>query len=306
MAWHLNLGIDKRVLRNTDPTERDAELFKFNMLGLMIILVALIAFGSSIVYLLLISHNLVLSACLGLLIGLMVFNLYRLMLVTSINAYHTELGEFQSDHERLFKHIGPAQAAGLDEETIQELVLQRISALRSLALEDKGYRHDNAQMATFLIKLLILALFALVFATGLELFVFRNQLNGAFEAIRQVYAARPDSWIIQGALRPPDAGGFFLIECQSVLFAIDVLKLGLGPVKILIDLAVVGIFVIPLILTYRSYELIDSAYVREQALQEMGISYYHYLKTQAFCHQISTQSASEDLHARLNKSTAPA
>lgn len=305
MAWHLNLGIDKRVLRNTNPAQRDTELFKFNMLGLMIILVALIAFGSSVVYLLLISHRLILSLCLGLLIGLMVFNLYRLILVTSINAYHTELGEFQSDHERLFKHVGPAQAGGLDEEAIQELVAQRISALRNLALEDKGYRHDNAQMATFLIKLLILALFALVFATGLELFVFRNQLNNAFEAIRQVYATRPESWIVRSALRPPDEGGFFLLECQSLLFAIDILKLGLGPVKILIDLSVTGIFTIPLILTYRSYELIDSAYVREQALQEMGISYYHYLKTQAFCHQLDTRYVSEDLHARLNKTTAP-
>lgn len=299
MAWHLNLGIDKDVLRDTAPEQREPELFRFDMLGVMIILVAFIAFGASVVYLLLISHHWALSLGTGALIGLMVFNLYRLMLVTSINAYHTELGEFQSDHERLYRHVGPRQAAGLDEATIRELVGQQKTALRSLAMEDKGYRHDNAQMATFLIKLTILVLFALVFATGMELFVFRAQLNEAFAGIREVYAARPESWILRAALRPPDEGRFFLLDCHSILFAVDVLKLGLGPAKILIDLAVIAIFTIPLVLTYRSHELINSAYVREQALQELSISHYHYLKTQVLCRELGEEIAAEDLAGRV-------
>jgi|GEM_PF-4128751 len=303
---HLNLGIDKKVLQHIDEATREAELARFDLLGIMLLLVSTVAGLAGWVFVLLIAHSLLVASAMGVLIGLLIFNLYRMMLVTSINAYHTPLWEVQRNHELLYQHIHVAHAAAFDEADIREMVAQRRQQLRQLTSGSQSYRHDNAQMVNLLLKMVILAIMALVFATGLELFIFRNQLNESFEAIRQVYATEPDSWIVRSALAIPSYADFSLLECNSVLFAIDVLRIGLGGWKTGIDLLVVLLFIIPLILTYRSHEIIDSLYVREQALSEISISHLHYLSTQVACYQIEQELASQDLSHLLSSSTPTA
>lgn len=302
---HLNLGIDKHVLKDTDEAIREAELRRFDLLSMMLVLVAFVAALAAWVFVLLIAHSLLVATALGTLVGLLIYNLYRIMLVTSINAYHTPLWEVQKNHEQLYQHIHVAHAAAFDEADIREMVEQRRQELRRLANDSQGYRHDNGQMVTLLLKLGILAFMALVFATGLELFIFRNQLNESFDAIRSIYTAQPDTWIVRSALSVPAYADFSLLECNSVLFAIDVLRLGLGGWKVVIDLLVVALFIIPLILTYRSHEVIDSVYVREQALQEISISHLHYLSTQAACYKIEQELAEQALARRI-QDTKPA
>lgn len=302
---HLNLGIDKHVLKDTDEAIREAELRRFDLLSMMLVLVAFVAALAAWVFVLLIAHSLLVATALGTLVGLLIYNLYRIMLVTSINAYHTPLWEVQKNHEQLYQHIHVAHAAAFDEADIREMVEQRRQELRRLANDSQGYRHDNGQMVTLLLKLGVLAFMALVFATGLELFIFRNQLNESFDAIRSIYTAQPDTWIVRSALSVPAYADFSLLECNSVLFAIDVLRLGLGGWKVVIDLLVVALFIIPLILTYRSHEVIDSVYVREQALQEISISHLHYLSTQAACYKIEQELAEQDLARRI-QDTKPA
>ena len=82
---------------------------------------------------------------------------------------------------------------------------------------------------------------------------------------------------------------------------IGVLKAGLGYWKLLIDVIILFIFMLPLILIFKSKEILKGDYIKELVIHEISISFYHFLKTQKFCSDITLQLEKENLTDRLNK-----
>jgi hypothetical protein len=104
-------------------------------------------------------------------------------------------------------------------------------------------------------------------------------------------------------LVPPNGGEFKLFHCSSLLLIIDVLKAGLGYWKIVLDLLVLAIFLLPLVLIFKSREIQLGYYIRELALHEVSISFYHYLKSQKRCVEILNEVNSQDLVERFKTSS---
>lgn len=80
------------------------------------------------------------------------------------------------------------------------------------------------------------------------------------------------------------------------MLTFDALASGLGKWKLWMDIMVLAIYMIPLLIIYRSMEVRHGAYVQELALHEINKTTYHYLITQKYCHVIFTEIQEMKLH----------
>jgi hypothetical protein len=134
----------------------------------------------------------------------------------------------------------------------------------------------------------MIAIIALVFATGLELFLFRGPINETLDAVKWLLAKdQPDSYLLLEVLTPREGQGFIWLNSNSLLYLIQVITAALGHWKLVLDVFFLLFFLMPLFLIFRSREILFGSYVQELALHEIAISHYHFLKTQKFCNQIS-------------------
>jgi hypothetical protein len=58
---------------------------------------------------------------------------------------------------------------------------------------------------------------------------------------------------------------------------------------------------LPLILIFKSKEILNGDYVKELVLHEISISFYHFLKTQKSCSDKMQELKNENLEERLKK-----
>ena len=308
MSWHLQIGFDEGIMKKVDKEDKTRQKFIFSMLVIMMIIVSLFVFLSSVVYLLIIFHSWSIALFAGLFLSLVVFNIYRFLTITAINAEKSGIGPFHLNHEKQyhdfidnFKH---KEIANMPEESIKKIVNDRKDSLREKFSEyfPNNYKISSS-ILTMAVRVAFLSIIALVFSTGLELFIFKSQVNDVLDATANSLRQEvPDSWILKNMLTPDEGKEFTLFHCNSLLLIIDVLKAGLGYWKLVLDLLFLTIFLLPLILIFKSKEIQKGDYVRELALHEISISFYHYLKTQKRCVEILNQIKSEDLTERFKKS----
>lgn len=293
-----NILIDDRLYKKVEPKIKRKELLVFGFLSAMIIVLSLISAIATFVYTSVIFKNLIIATIVSFFMLLVIFNLVRLLIVTSITAYHTKLGVFQLDHSLIFDNIKMSEDEEKDQLKILEVVNRKKESLRIISKTKGSHKKNLEQRITFVIKLIILTFLALIFATGIELLIFSNQLNDAFEAIKLLYADQPESWMLSQALNP-EGGNFYILNTNSILLAIDVLNFGLGWMKYLLDAAFIVLFITPLLISFKSKKIFDSNYVRELALHEVSVSYYSYLIKERACEKISESILSYNLKNML-------
>jgi hypothetical protein len=293
-----NILIDDRLYKKVEPKIKRKELLVFGFLSAMIIVLSLIGTTATFVYTSVIFKNLIVASIASIFMLLVVFNLVRLLIITSISAYHTKLGIFQLDHSLIFDNIKMSEDEEKDQLKILEVVNRKKESLRNISKTKGSHNKNLEQRITFIIKLIILTFLALIFATGIELLIFSNQLNDAFEAIKLLYADQPESWMLSQALNP-EGGNFYILNTNSILLAIDVLNFGLGWMKYLLDAAFIVLFITPLLISFKSKKIFDSNYVRELALHEVSVSYYSYLIKERACENISESILSYNLKNML-------
>jgi hypothetical protein len=305
MAWHLQIGIDEGILYKIDSESKERQLRIFSIITLMIIVVGIIVLFSSIIYLLIIFHNWWVAICGGLFLALVTFNLYRLLIVTAINGNRTSIAEYHSDHEKQYDDfINVSEDFGkMTDESIAKIVNVRKDELREKSKMDiDPHQKKQTHLLTMAIRVILLAIIAFTFATGLELFIFRGSINITLDEIKSALSTQvPDSWLIANVFTPEKNQEFILFNCNSLLMLIDVLKVGLGYWKLLIDVIILFIFMLPLILIFKSKEILNGDYVKELVLHEISISFYHFLKTQKSCSDKMQELKNENLEERLKK-----
>ena len=309
MAWHLQIGFDEGIMKKVDKEDKIRQKFIFSMLVIMMIMVSLFVLISSIIYLLIIFHNWAVALGAGLFLSLVVFNIYRFLTITAINAEKSGIGEYHLNHEKQYQdfvdHLKIDEISKMPEESIRKIVNDRKDTLREKFSEyyPNNYKISSSVL-TMAVRVVFLSIIALVFSTGLELFIFKSQVNEVLDATaNSLRQELPESWILKNMLTPQEGKEFTLFHCNSLLLIIDVLQAGLGYWKLLLDIIFLGIFLLPLILIFKSKEIQKGDYVRELALHEISISFYHYLKTQKFCKEIINQVTSEDLVERFKKTS---
>jgi hypothetical protein len=305
MAWHLQIGIDEGILYKIDSESKERQLRIFSIISIMLISVGMIVLFSSIIYLLIIFHNWWVAIGGGIFLAAVTFNLYRLLVVTAINGERTSIAEYHSDHEKQYADfININEDFGkMTDESIAKIVNVRKDELRDKSkLEIDPHQKKQTHLLTMSIRVILLAIIAFTFATGLELFIFRGSINITLDEIKSALSAQvPDSWLILNVFTPEKNQEFILFNCNSLLMLIDVLNAGLGYWKLLIDVIILFIFMLPLILIFKSKEILKGDYIKELVIHEISISFYHFLKTQKFCSDIKLQLEKENLTDRLNK-----
>lgn len=308
MAWHLQIGFDVSIMKKVDEKDKIRQKFIFLMLVIMMIVVSLFVLISSIIYLIIIFQSWAIAISAGLFLSLVVFNIYRFLIITAINAEKSGIREYHINHEKQYHDFIDGsktnEIAQMPEESIIKIVNNRKDILRKKFSEYYPNKYKvSSSIFTMAVRVAFLSIIALVFSTGLELFVFKSQVNEVLDATANSLRQEvPDSWILKNMLTPEEGNEFTLFHCNSLLLIIDVLQAGLGYWKLILDLLFLIIFLLPLILIFKSKEIQKGDYVRELALHEISISFYHYLKTQKRCVEILNQVTTEDLVERFKKS----
>ena len=289
MDWHLEIGVDRDLLKKVDPKQNERQTYILSSLCIMLVVVALICFFSSVIYTLIIFHSWLISLAVGFFLALVVFNIYRLFVMTALDVSGSSLEEYYSDHEKHYAeyHEIGSDMTDISDEKIIEITSVSKDKLREKSEFDIGSQQlSSSDILTMTFRVLILSIFALVFATGIELFIFSNQINDVLEQLKSQYLLNGDTWMVENILTPEKNDQFYIFNANSLLLVIDLLNRGLGYWKILIDIIFLIIFLLPLALVFKSKEIKNSEYMRELALSEITISFYHYLHTQKLCQKI--------------------
>jgi hypothetical protein len=305
MAWHLNLGIDEGFLQKADAKDKSRQKFIYSMIVIMLLVVSGLISISAVTYMLIIFNNWLLAIASGLILCIIVFNLYRLLLVTAINAEKTSLGRYQLNHELqyddFFDNNKSEEMAVMPDEQILKIVNVRKDSLRESSSGNIGKSFNFSQLFfTNLFRVFILIVIAMVFSTGLQLLIFKNHINDVLNSVSTILSKEsPESWLLQNVLTPNKGGGFILINSSSLLLCVQLLVKGLGFWKIILDFLFLLLVLLPLILILKSREVQNGSYVQELALHEISISFTHYLQTQKYCAGLLKKNLSKEFINKL-------
>jgi hypothetical protein len=300
MAWHLQIGIDEKIMQKIDANDKNRQIDIFSLISIMIIVVSIIGFFASMIYLVIIFQNWVIGCIGAIIISLIFFNCYRFLIITSLNAESTSLASYHSNHEKQYEDLinnDGSYLCSLSETETIKLVNDRKEFLRINYLNTNTSKYKiNSSFYTLLIRVFFISVFALIFATGIELFIFKNQINDIlYTTAIKLQNEVPDSWLLKNVLNTQLQKQFVLFNSNSLLLLTDVLNAGLTSWKTLLDFIFLTLFLLPLLLIHFSDEIKKGSYLRELALHEISISFYHFLKTQQYCALLKNQIETRDL-----------
>jgi hypothetical protein len=120
MSWNKLLGFDNDLLLKADIKLGERQSYIMSMLAIMLIFIALICFASSLVYVLTIFKSWPIAILVALFLFFVVFNLYRLFIMTAYNVSGSNLEEYYKKHEKHYaEHIEiGSEMAGLSDTEI--------------------------------------------------------------------------------------------------------------------------------------------------------------------------------------------
>ena len=297
MSWHKYIGIDTDLLTKVDPKHSERQTFILSTLTLMLFVISIICFFSGIVYALIIFQSWPIALFIGVFLSVMVFNLYRLLVMTALDVSESSLEPYYLDHEKHYSDYVELDEdySKLTDEKIKEIVYVAKDKLREKTALNPPNRGTKRHPLTMFLRVIILTIIGLVFANGLELFLFNNQINEVLNDLVKLYANKNETWMVENMLNPREGSSFSVLNTNSLLLALEILNKGLGNWKLLIDLIFILIFLLPLIIVLKSKEIKQSEYVQELALSELTITFYHYLHTQKLCRKIENEIKSSEI-----------
>jgi hypothetical protein len=285
MIWHSYLGIDSDLLKKVDPKQNERQTFIMSSLAIMLFALSLIVFISSTVFTLIIFHNIIISIIASIFLSVIIFNLYRLLVITALDVSETTLEKYYADHYMHYhEYISRNQDFGnITDEDIDNLVNKAKNDLREKTSINFESNNKKNLFLTHGLRIFILSIIAIVFANGIELFIFNNEINIVLNDLLDFYLLKNDTWYTNNILKPSQGDQFYIINSNSLLLALEILNFGLGNWKILLDFLFIILFILPLAIVLKSDEVKRSEYIRELALSELTITFKHFILTQRFC-----------------------
>jgi hypothetical protein len=278
------IGFDKEILQKSESATQQRQIRIYNRLALMLILIALFSALSGVVYSLIIFHNWITAVVVGLFLGLVIFNFYRMFVITGLDLRGSSMAYYYFNHEKFYEEYLILSKADLSKSSYEEL--QSIAQVNKDKLRDR-FAAETSQapvvapaVSSVFIRVVVVAFLAVIVANGLELFMFNQQVNTELQSYKNQCIVSGDTWTLNNILTESADSKFILINANSLLLTFDILIAGLGPWKLLFDLMVLAIFLIPLIVIYKSTEIRQGDYVKELVLHEISITSTRYLFTQ--------------------------
>ena len=298
MTWRRWIGFDDEYLTiSGNPEERQRQVFVFSMLAVIIFCLSVISGLSTLIYMLVIFHNWIIALLIGIFIGLIVFNLNGLIVITAFSAYGTTMAEYFNDHYRYYKEhvLTDEDIHDVTDEWIEQKVFYARRQLEQLPVFDIAPRPMTfSEVLTMALRVTFLCLFAILFSTGIEIFLFREQINQVLADLVNYYQSTGDIWMVENILSPGPDDEFVLLNSRSILLVIEILNSGLGAWKIFLDLLFMFLFLTPLIIVFRSREFREGGYIRAHILSCLSISFRHFLISKRFCQKMDRLFSSSD------------
>jgi hypothetical protein len=292
MNWYRLIGVDDKVLANVDPRHNERQSYILSMIGIMITVIPIICFLSSIVLAAPIFQSWIVAILIGIFLSLVVFNLYRLFVMTALDVSGTALEDYHTHHEKHFDiniDINQDYSKLSDNDLIKIAKNSIVQLRKKTSLDSSHPKVTFEHLLTMVFRVIILSIIAVIFASGIELFLFKNQINNTILEIINIYKIQNNTEALNYYVENNSEG--LLFKTNSILFLIKVLVKGLGVWKFIIDILVIIIFLTPLAIIFKSMELKKSEYVQEMALFEIESTFLHYLRTQKLCHQLTKKIA---------------
>lgn len=290
MAWKRWIGFDDRYLTIAGtPEERKRQEFIFSMLAIIISSLSAISAISTAIYMLIIFHNWFIAVLTGLFIGLVVFNLNGLIVITAFSAYGTTLAEYFNDHTRYYQqHLSiEKEISDVTDEWIDEKVFLARRQLEQMPEFEVIRRPlDFGEMITMSLRVFFLCVFAIIFSTGMEIFIFRDHINEVLKGLNAYYQKTGDVWMVENILTARQGDSFIMINSYSLLLVLEILLTGLGLWKIVLDILFMFLFITPLIIVFRSREFKEGGYIRAHIISCLSISFRHHLISRRFCQRM--------------------
>ena len=271
------LGVRKETMSAVPYEIMERQLKIYKWLVIMLLVISFLSAFAFYVYGVVIFHSILIAIVCSLFFGYVVYNLFNLLLLSSLNPMDKSIYRIwidKKDREYAFRELNNEKIAGLQtEEEINGYLFDIISSLRK---ESEVFKPRKESFLNKFIKNLflitVMLLLAIIVANAIELFIYRAQINSAISNMLKSKVFELDPWNKKYIFTPEQGKEFILIHSNSLLLDLELLTRGLGKWKIVVDFLVILIFVFPFILLHRSPEFLKGEYIRELALEELKIS----------------------------------
>jgi len=311
-------GIRKELLSRLPEEVARRQIFIYNMLGLMLIVLALLGAASGLIYGLVLFNHWGLAIACGIFLGGVFFLLLQLLLFLSLQTRYRSLKEQLANMESLYDHYkGLNMSTISDEEALEIVSNYRLTASASqIKTEPNPFHLSQLLISASIVSLALLLSF--IVASAIEIWMFRNSLNEKFHEIKHStelnhlakdYQQQRNTsfneqkmeayWTLK--MVDNSAGeSFKLIHCHSILMTFDVLMAGIGKTKVLIDLLFACVFLIPYILVKKSDEISGGELLKQVTIDSISTSLLmHLLSTREI------QQAKHKIETEYNYSETP-
>lgn len=291
----LFFGVRNEVLINVSSEDANKQVFVFNILGYMLLLLSLSCVGAGIIYGLIIFNNWGVAIFTGVFLGFICFILLQLLLFLSMQTRYRKIKDQLSNMETLYDKYKGLDFKGLSDEEAVEMVTNMKMTLSkdSVKSEPSPFHFSQIIVSAMIISLVLLISF--IVANGFEVLMFRSSINKSFNEIKsseQIQNLAKDFKISKNTthldqkldaiwtlsmLKEQKGKEFKVVNCYSLLMTIEIMSIGLSKTKIIIDLLFAVIFLIPYLLVKKSDEFGSGAFLKEATIDGIGTSFLMFL-----------------------------
>lgn len=292
------MGVDFQLLNSTYLKDINRQRFIYNILAAMLIVLTVISMFSILIYVSLMGVQLFFGCGIAVLFGFIFFNLYRLFILGILDGCESVYWQYFKNNDDLFKvknlH-GLSDSFFVNSNSDDYAIWTSEMHAQMLKSYDFSTASSRSVLSTFL-KVGILIFFALFVSKGIELFVFRNEVNVSLFELKKHLITLNDKETI-GLLDGAFNGFFQYINTGSILLALQALSEGLANRNSIyvFDFSFVCLFLIPLVLVLRSGEIRYGSYIKVLNLDHLRLSTLSYLNTRKRVVEIKSELESVDM-----------
>lgn len=288
-------GMRKNLLHQVSIENAKRQIFIFNLLAVMLIVLSIFGAAAGLIYALVIFNNWIIAISCAVFIGLIFFLLLQLIHFLSLQTLYKEIKNQLSNMESIYEQYKHQDLSAISDEEVLEIVTQYRMSMRknNLIVEPAGFNFSQLFISSLFISILLIC--SILVSSALQIWMYRHTLNNTFEEIKnkqeilelaQTYKNQDHpsfleqkmeaDWTLR-MLNPAKGQEFKFINCQSILMTFDILFTGLGKTKIIIDLLFSFMFLIPYLIIKRSKEISGGELLKEASIEAVSTSFLMFL-----------------------------
>jgi len=190
----IGIGPDTFAILSTEEGDRQKKIY--SRLVILIIMTSILAAFSIFMFATIIFQSYFIAIPSGLFLGLVIYNFQRLLIIASLTPQDEILYLNWLDKKREFDDLTDSKVMDLQTDAARDaFIMDKKMAIRNATANFTQRKVAfGSQFISKLMVVLILVLFGIIVANGLELFLFRGQINDSIEKLLQSKEDVVDTW----------------------------------------------------------------------------------------------------------------